>query len=612
MIRSRLSCAPQMPRIPDQIVEQVLAATDIFDLISSYNVVDLKRAGADWKGLCPFHNEKTPSFNVSPGRQTYRCFGCGEGGNAVGFVMAYENLPFPDAIRKLAQRANITIEEADYDPEEDRRRRRLTRLKLLHNQAARWMHQLLLEDPAAEHARRYLKSRGYDREMAARWTVGWMPQNTRLFLDWAREAKFTGKELLASGITKPQDEDNLSRGLWVRFGDRLMFPIHNPQGDVIAFSGRKLREEQGGGKYINSPETPIFKKANVLFGLHRAIRHMKDYAVVCEGQLDVIACHEAGVENAIATQGTAITSEHARSLKRYVSGNKVVLCLDADPAGHGAAVKGFSEMAAQGMDVRVAVMPPGEDPDSLVKSTGPDAFRSLLDEASEFFDYRLRFLAHDNDLNDPGAKSRAVHELAPLLNALTDKTAQEASINFVATRLSLGAEGIRQAMIEAARRPTRRRAQTEEVKVVEPTRVDREIGLLAAFALQSHEVLDFLCDQTEQLLLGTEGREGESLLHSILSARPEVPEPAAINTFLQRQSREDQGALLLLLSDPPPEEPLAAATEILGKLAEQGIVRQIDALSARLQHPGLTDAEAGEIIREITELQRIRADAKNS
>ena len=286
--------------------------------------------------------------------------------------------------------------------------------------------------------------------------------------------------------------------------------------------------------------------------------------------------------------------------------------MDVPPAGHGAAVKGFSEMAAQGMDVRVAVMPPGEDPDSLVKSTGPDAFRSLLDEASEFFDYRLRFLAHDNDLNDPGAKSRAVHELAPLLNALTDKTAQEASINFVATRLSLGAEGIRQAMVEAARRPTRRRAQTEEVKVVEPTRVDREIGLLAAFALQSHEVLDFLCDQTEQLLLGTEGREGESLLHSILSARPEVPEPAAINTFLQRQSREDQGALLLLLSDPPPEEPLAAATEILGKLAEQGIVRQIDALSARLQHPGLTDAAAGEIIREITELQRIRADAKNS
>ena len=601
-----------MPRIPDQIVEQVLAATDIFDLISSYNVVDLKRAGADWKGLCPFHNEKTPSFNVSPGRQTYRCFGCGEGGNAVGFVMAYENLPFPDAIRKLAQRANITIEEADYDPEEDRRRRRLTRLKLLHNQAARWMHQLLLENPAAEHARHYLKSRGYDREMAARWSVGWMPRDTRMFLDWARQAGFTGKELLASGITKPQDESNLSRGLWVRFGDRLMFPIHNQQGDVIAFSGRKLRDDQGGGKYINSPETPIFKKANILFGLHRAIRHMRDYAVVCEGQLDVIACHEAGVENAIATQGTAITSEHARILKRYVSGNKVVLCLDADPAGHGAAVKGFSEMAAQGMDVRVAVMPSGEDPDSLVKSTGPEAFRVLLDQASEFFDYRLRFLARDSDLDDPGAKTRAVHEIAPLLNALTDKTAQEASINFVATRLSLGAEGVRQAVVEAARRPTRRRSHSDEVRVIEPTRVDREIGLLAALALQSHEVLDFLCDQTEQLLLGTEGREGENLLNRILAARPGVPEPAAINTFLQRQSREDQGALLLLLSDPPPENPLAAATEILGKLAEQGIVRQIAALSARLQRPDLTDDMEGEIIREITELQRIRAEAKNS
>ena len=166
-----------MPRIPDETVQQVLGATDIVELIASYGL-DLKRAGGDFKTHCPFHNEKTPSFNVSPGRQTYRCFGCGEGGNAVGFVMAYENLPFPEALRKLAARSNITIEEGEYDPQEDRRRRRLSRLKLLHNQAARFMHSLLLEDPGAEHARQYLKSRGYDREMAGRWAIGWMPRNT--------------------------------------------------------------------------------------------------------------------------------------------------------------------------------------------------------------------------------------------------------------------------------------------------------------------------------------------------------------------------------------------------------------------------------------------------
>ena len=601
----------QMPRIPDETVQQVLGATDIVELIASYGL-DLKRAGGDFKTHCPFHNEKTPSFNVSPGRQSYRCFGCGEGGNAVGFVMAYENLPFPEALRKLATRANITIEEGEYDPQEDRRRRRLSRLKLLHNQAARFMHSQLLDNPGAEHARQYLKSRGYGREMAARWTVGWMPRNTDVFLNWARDAGFTGKELLHSGITKLKDEYNPNSGLWVRFGDRLMFPIHNERDDVIAFSGRKLREDQGGGKYINSPETPIFKKANVFFGLHRAIRHMREYVVLCEGQLDVIACHEAGVENAVATQGTACTSEHARLLKRYTGSNKVVICYDSDFAGHDAAAKAFVELAALGMDVRVAIMPEGEDPDSLIKSRSPDAFRGLLEQAAEFFDYRLRHLGQENDMDDPGTKARVARDIAPMLNALSDKNAQEASINFVATRLGLSPDGIRQAVVNAARRPIRRRDREHQTTTTEVTPIDRELGVLAALALQSHEVLDFLCDQTEQVLIGAEGREGEALLREILSTRPEVPDPAAVNTFLQGLSPEDRAALLILLEEPELSDPLAVAAEILGILAEQGILQELGALGARLKSPELSDTESRDIMERITELQRIRSEAKNS
>ena len=599
-----------MPRIPDETVQQVLGATDIVELIASYGL-DLKRAGGDFKTHCPFHNEKTPSFNVSPGRQTYRCFGCGEGGNAVGFVMAYENLPFPEALRKLAARSNITIEEGEYDPQEDRRRRRLSRLKLLHNQAARFMHSLLLEDPGAEHARQYLKSRGYDRGMAGRWSLGWMPRNTDVFLDWARDAGFTGKELLHSGITKLREEDNPRSGLWVRFGDRLMFPIHNERDDVIAFSGRKLREEQGGGKYINSPETPIFKKSNVFFGLHKAIRHMRDYAVLCEGQLDVIACHEAGVKNAVATQGTACTNEHARLLKRYTGSDKVVICFDSDSAGHDAATKAFLEMAALGMDVRVATMPPGEDPDSLVKSRGADEFRTILEKSSEFFDYRLRFLGTENNLDDPGTKARVARDLSPMLHAISDKNAQEASINFVATRLGLSPDGIRQAVIDAAKRPTRRRDQKDDSVTVTSTPVDRELGVLAALALQSHEVLDFLCDQTEQVLIGAEGREGEALVRNILSTRPDVPDPAAVNTFLQSLSTGDRTTLLTLLEEPTPSAPLTAATEILGILAEQGILQELGALAARLKSPEIGDDEAKTIMERITELQRIRSEAKS-
>ena len=599
-----------MPRIPDETVQQVLGATDIVELIASYGL-DLKRAGGDFKTHCPFHNEKTPSFNVSPGRQTYRCFGCGEGGNAVGFVMAYENLPFPEALRKLAARSNITIEEGEYDPQEDRRRRRLSRLKLLHNQAARFMHSLLLEDPGAEHARKYLKSRGYDRGMAGRWSLGWMPRNTDVFLDWAREAGFTGKELLHSGITRLRDENNPRSGLWVRFGDRLMFPIHNERDDVIAFSGRKLREEQRGGKYINSPETPIFKKSNVFFGLHKAIRHMRDYAVLCEGQLDVIACHEAGVKNAVATQGTACTNEHARLLKRYTGSDKVVICFDSDSAGHDAATKAFLEMAALGMDVRVATMPPGEDPDSLVKSRGADEFRVILEKSSEFFDYRLRYLGAENNLDDPGTKARVARDLSPMLHAISDKNAQEASINFVATRLGLSPDGIRQTVVDAAKRPTRRRNQKDDSVTVTSTPVDRELGVLATLALQSHEVLDFLCDQTEQVLLGAEGREGEALLRNILSTRPEVPDPAAVNTFLQSLSAGDRTTLLTLLEEPTPSAPLTAATEILGILAEQGILQELGALAARLKSPDLSDDESKTIMEQITELQRIRSEAKS-
>ena len=599
-----------MPRIPDETVQQVLGATDIVELIASYGL-DLKRAGGDFKTHCPFHNEKTPSFNVSPGRQTYRCFGCGEGGNAVGFVMAYENLPFPEALRKLAARSNITIEEGEYDPQEDRRRRRLSRLKLLHNQAARFMHSLLLEDPGAEHARKYLKSRGYDRGMAGRWSLGWMPRNTDVFLDWAREAGFTGKELLHSGITRLRDENNPRSGLWVRFGDRLMFPIHNERDDVIAFSGRKLREEQRGGKYINSPETPIFKKSNVFFGLHKAIRHMRDYAVLCEGQLDVIACHEAGVKNAVATQGTACTNEHARLLKRYTGSDKVVICFDSDSAGHDAATKAFLEMAALGMDVRVATMPPGEDPDSLVKSRGADEFRVILEKSSEFFDYRLRYLGAEDNLDDPGTKARVARDLSPMLHAISDKNAQEASINFVATRLGLSPDGIRQTVVDAAKRPTRRRNQKDDSVTVTSTPVDRELGVLATLALQSHEVLDFLCDQTEQVLIGAEGREGEALLRNILSTRPEVPDPAAVNTFLQSLSAGDRTTLLTLLEEPTPSAPLTAATEILGILAEQGILQELGALAARLKSPDLSDDESKTIMEQITELQRIRSEAKS-
>ena len=224
--------------------------------------------------------------------------------------MKYENLPFIDAVKKLASRAGVLIQEDVYDPEADKRRRKISRLKELHNGAARFMHELLLKAPEAQHARDYLKSRGYGREMAERWLVGWMPAQPSVFTDWVKANNYTGRELCDSGLAAPKD----AGGLYVRFRDRLMFPIHNDYGDIIAFSGRQLREDPNSGKYINSPETPLFKKSKVFFALDKARRSMtKDkFALLCEGQIDVIACHEAGITSAIATLGTACTPEHAR------------------------------------------------------------------------------------------------------------------------------------------------------------------------------------------------------------------------------------------------------------------------------------------------------------
>ncbi len=256
-----------MGRIPEETIEQVLSATDIVDVISGY--LPLSRAGSNFKALCPFHNETTPSFMVNPSRQSYHCFGCGAGGSAIGFVMAYENLPFPDAIKKLASRAGVPIQEEAYDPEADKRRRNKSRLLELHNGAARFMHELLMTSPDAQHARDYLKSRSYGRGMAERWLVGWAPEYPNQFLDWARSNKFTGRELCDSGLAAPKD----AGGLYLRFRDRLMFPIYNDYGDIIAFSGRQLKEDPRSGKYINSPETNLFKKSKVfLHSIKRVAR----------------------------------------------------------------------------------------------------------------------------------------------------------------------------------------------------------------------------------------------------------------------------------------------------------------------------------------------------
>src|SRR6266576_3251583 len=373
--------------IPSETIEQIAAANDIVEVIGSY--FPLKRAGANFKALCPFHQEKTPSFTVSPQRQTFHCFGCGVGGSVFRFVMDYEHVDFPSAVRKLAARVGITlIEERGSSGAEDRQHEARRTLLQLQGEAATWFHENLIRKEFAEPARKYLKKRGITAEIAKRWRLGYAPDEWDAFGSWARGRGYDTRDLIASGLVKTKDDaaDAPSRSAYDRFRGRIMFPICNDVGEVIAFSGRMLQNEAEGAKYLNSPETPLFRKGSVLFGLNKTKRALIDAncAIVCEGQLDLITLFEAGITNVVAPQGTAFTESQARVLKRFV--NEVVLCFDADTAGQNAAERSLEALLQNELVVRVVEMPAVEDPDSLVRREGREEFEKRIAKAHDFFD----------------------------------------------------------------------------------------------------------------------------------------------------------------------------------------------------------------------------------
>ncbi|MGZ5003254.1 MAG: DNA primase, partial [Chthoniobacterales bacterium] len=345
-----------MGTIPNNTIEQIAAANDIVEVIGSY--FPLKRAGASYKALCPFHQEKTPSFTVSPQRQAFHCFGCGAGGNVFRFVMDYEHLDFPSAVKKLAARVGITvIEERSFSASDDRQHETRKTLLQLHAEAAEWFHENLMKRDWAKPARDYLKNRGIDKEIARNWQIGFAPDSWDAFLNWALEHGYRRAEIAQSGLVKPRDENRPDGEVYDRFRGRIIFPIHNDVGEVIAFSGRVLDKESEGAKYLNSPETPLFRKGRILFGLHKTKRPLieANSAIVCEGQLDLITLYEAGITNVVAPQGTAFTEDQARILKRFVS--EVVLCFDADAAGQKAAERSLESLLENDLLVRIAEMP---------------------------------------------------------------------------------------------------------------------------------------------------------------------------------------------------------------------------------------------------------------
>ncbi len=583
-----------MPRIAEESIERVAAANDIVEVIGSY--FPLKRAGSSWRALCPFHREKSPSFHVSPQKQAYYCFGCGAGGSLFKFVMEYERVDFVTAVRRLAQKAGVTIVEEASSPGEDKRRELRGRLLELHKLAADWFHANLRRSPAGAAARDYLKSRAINSDIAKNWHLGYAPDSRDALLQHARAAKFKDHELRASGLFHGGEDKPLAD----RFRQRLMFPIRNDYGEVIAFSGRVLPPSEDPAKYVNSPETPLFSKGRALYGLDKARRPLADagVAIVCEGQLDLIRVSESGQQNVVAPQGTAFTPAQARLLKRYA--DTVVLCFDSDRAGRTAVERSLPILLAAGFGVRIAPLPAGEDPDSLIRKNGADAFRGLVDSAPDYFEFALDEAATAGKLENASSKAALIRKLAGFASSLPDAVARESLAARLGPRLTLSP----QAFLEAIPDQPATAAEPEEVvedEIAPTEEPDQTIRLLLHAALVNAETRQWLAGQDANVLAG---RPGLSLLQKCLGATFDPSDPAATQAFLAAQPPEAQSVLAALLMGRPPADPGAIARDTLRSLRRQQLETRRAALNARLRQTGLPPAEVGRLQAEVVDIMQ--------
>jgi DNA primase len=589
-----------MGTIPSHVIEQVAAANDIVEIIGSY--FPLKRAGANYRALCPFHQEKTPSFHVNPARQSFHCFGCGVGGSVFRFVMDYEHVDFPTSVRRLAARAGIpVIEERGSSFDEDRQHEARRTLLKLHAEATEWFQENLLKRELGKPAREYLKKRGLTSEVVKSWQLGFAPESWDACLKWALDRGYKRGTILQSGLVKLRDEERPESEVYDRFRGRVMFPICNDVGEVIAFSGRVLTSESEAAKYLNSPETALFRKGSTLFGLHKTKRGLieADGAIVCEGQLDLITLFEAGLTNVVAPQGTAFTESQARILKRYV--NQVVLCFDADAAGQKAAERSLEPLLENDLIVRVAEMPPGEDPDSLVRKEGPGKFRARLAAAPDFFDFWIQRQASNADLTNLNAKMQVARELADTVGRVHDPLMRNEVINKVAARLAVSAADFATLLPKPQR--ARGPAEKQPPRTVAPA-PRHEIAMLCLLALRDAEANNFLVSQDWREVI--EETPGSEMLARILESDVRPDQPASLNRFMASLVPEEESLVSGWLLQKMPPNAGTVAREWWHGLRLPVLRRRLQAAESRLKLPQLNVGEEIRLQKEILEL-RIRS-----
>ena len=445
--------------IPKEIVEEIIDRNDIEEVIGSY--VSLKRAGSRKSGLCPFHSEKTPSFTVFPDTRSFYCFGCGAGGDVVSFIRKIENLDYVDALEFLARRAGVTIPKDDggVRAKKSVSRNRVYEMNL---EAARFFRNCLFDPQIGREGMRYLAEvRKLSSAVIRRFGLGFAPNTFNMLTDYMRSKGFSEEELIAAFLCGRSPKTGR---LFDLFRNRVIFPVIDTTGRVVAFGGRVM--DDGKPKYLNSSDTPVFKKSQVLFGLNYAKDHCAEQIILCEGYMDAIAMHAAGFENAVATLGTAITSDHARLLTRYKTG-RVIINYDSDEAGQKAADKAMRLLDEVGLDVKVLKLEGAKDADEYIRTCGADAFRQLLEGSRTAFDFKMSNILSRYDPSTPDGKIHAARELAAIIAPTASGVERELYISAAAAKLGISAESLAGdgARLRAQRRKEAARKESRDIQV---------------------------------------------------------------------------------------------------------------------------------------------------
>ena len=440
--------------LSDDVIEEVRSRSDIVDVISSY--VKLQKKGSSYFGCCPFHNEKTPSFSVSPHKQMFYCFGCGEGGNVFSFLMKYDSLTFIEAVKQLADRAGIELPEIAFNPEEKKKADLKTELLEINKEAAKYYHYLLSQD-TGDNARAYFTKRELKDETIKAFGLGVSSMRSDSLYKYMKNKGYKDTSLKETGLFVYDD-----RGVHDRFRNRVMFPILNINNKVIGFGGRVMGEGQP--KYLNSPETPVFDKGRNLYGLHAAKNARQNHFIVCEGYMDVISMHQAGFTQAVASLGTALTLGQAMLIKRYVK--DVLLCYDSDGAGVKATLRAIGIFKEAGISTRIISLEPYKDADEFIKAEGADAFKARIDSAENSFLFEIRILERNYNLSDPTAKTEFFNEVAKKLAQFSEEIERNNYLEAVATRYFVSAESLKSLVRKHAAAGINRPVQRTTTQVV--------------------------------------------------------------------------------------------------------------------------------------------------